>query len=79
MAKVFVDSTSPVPQFTMLATQQRKNPSEYIFDASPTSDFDATNGNDALTYEWSFSNGENAHIENSYNDGKRVLVSFNER
>ena len=61
--KVFVDSTPPVPQFTMEPTEQWLHPSQYIFNASATSDFDATNGKDALTYEWSFSNGENAKIE----------------
>lgn len=79
MAKVFVDSTPPVPQFTMEPTEQWQYPSQYIFDASPTSDYDATNGNDALSYEWSFSNGESAKIEKGYDDNKRVLVSFNEK
>lgn len=79
MAKVFVDSTPPVPQFTMEPTQQWKHPSQYIFNASATSDYDATNGNDALTYDWSFSNGENTTVEQRYDDGKRVLVSFNEK
>jgi len=63
MMKVFVDSTPPVPQFTMEETEQRLHPSQYIFDASSTSDYDATNGTDELTYERSFSNGESAKIE----------------
>lgn len=79
MMKVFVDSTAPVPQFTMEPTEQWKYPSQYIFDASATSDYDATNNTDSLTYERSFSNGENAKIEKSYDDGKRILVSFNEK
>lgn len=79
MVKVFVDSTPPIAQFTMTPTQQWKYPSEYVFDASSTSDYDIANGNDALSYEWNFSNGENAKTEDSYDDGKRVLVSFNEK
>lgn len=76
---MFVDSTPPVPQFTITPTQQWKAPSEYVFDASPTSDFDVNNGNDALSYEWNFSNGENAKIEQSFDEGKRVLVSFDQK
>ncbi len=79
MVKVFVDSTAPVPQFTMLPTQQRKYASEYIFNASASSDYDVTNGSDALSYEWNFSNGESAKVEQSFDDGKRVLVSFEEK
>ncbi len=71
VAKVFVDSTPPIPQFTMEPTQQWTYPSEYIFDASPTSDYDATKGNDAIKYERSFSNGESAKTENSYDDGEK--------
>lgn len=79
MVKVFVDSATPIPQFTMTPTQEWRYPSEYIFNASPTSDYDVTNGNDSLSYEWNFSNGESAKVEQSFDDGKRVLVSFEEK
>ena len=63
----------------MEQTEQRSSPSQYIFDAGASSDFDVTSNSDSLSYEWSFSNGENAKIEKGYEENKRILVSFNEK
>ena len=73
-----VDSTPPVPQFTFEPTKQWLKPSEFTFDAAPTYDVDTVNG-DVLTYEWGFSNSDNASIDKTYDDNKRILVSFREK
>lgn len=74
-----IASTPPVPQFTFEPTKTRQKPSEFTFDASPSYDIDTANDNDALTYEWSFSNSDNVSIDKTYDDNKRILVSFKEK
>lgn len=74
-----VASTPPVPQFTFEPTKTWLKPSEFTFDASPTYDIDTANDNDALTYDWSFSNSDNVSVDKVYDDNKRILVSFKEK
>jgi hypothetical protein len=40
---LYVESTEPIPQFTTTASHAWKYPSEFIFDASVTSDVDKEN------------------------------------
>ncbi|MEI7477960.1 MAG: PKD domain-containing protein [bacterium] len=63
----------------MEATKQRKLPSQFTLDASPSYDIDTANGNDALSYEWSFSNNDNVSIDQSLDANKRIAVSFKEK
>jgi hypothetical protein len=49
--KVSVESTPPVAQFTMSPTSEWLNPSQFIFDASSSFDYDMLNNNDSLTFE----------------------------
>lgn len=52
---VYVESTEPIPQFTITPTNDRKYPSEFVLDASISSDVDVDNGYDDLSYSRSFS------------------------
>ncbi|MCX6823805.1 MAG: PKD domain-containing protein [candidate division SR1 bacterium] len=73
---VYVESTDPIPQFTITPSNSRKNPSEFILDASVSSDVDKINGYDHLTYERSFSNPTTSKIVNSENNNEKVVVQF---
>lgn len=78
-ATIQVASTPPVPQFTIEPSKQWKQPSQFILDASPSYDIDTANDNDALTYEWTFSNNDNVTIDQTYDNSKRIKVSFKEK
>lgn len=73
---VFVDSTEPQAQFTITPRLDRDQPSQFILDAGGSSDKDVTDGNDSLTYERSFSNSSQSKIEQSYDNNKSIVVSF---
>ncbi|MEI6672831.1 MAG: PKD domain-containing protein [bacterium] len=74
---VYVESTDPIPQFTITPTNSRKNPSEFILDASVSSDLDKTNGYDHLVYERSFSDPATTKIINTENNNEKIKVQFN--
>ncbi len=76
---VTVGSTPPIPQFTMESTKERTYPSQFTLDASPSYDVDTANDNDALTYQRSFSNNDNVNIDETFDAGKRIKVSFKEK
>jgi len=40
---VYIESTDPIPQFTITPGNSRKNPSEFILDASVSTDLDKSN------------------------------------
>ena len=73
---VYVESTDPIPQFTITPTNSRKNPSEFILDASVSSDVDQTNGYDHLAYERSFSDPATTKIINTENNNEKIQVQF---
>jgi len=74
---VYVESTEPIPQFTIVPTNSRKNPSEFVLDASVSSDVDKTNGYDTLVYERSFSDPTMSKIVNTENTNEKIKVQFN--
>lgn len=74
---VYAESTDPIPQFTIIPGNTRKYPSEFILDASVSSDLDKINGYDALTYERSFSDVATTKIVASENNNEKVRVQFN--
>nr|MBR6100290.1 hypothetical protein [bacterium] len=43
IVNVYVDSTPPSPQFSITPTNKWKYPSEFILDASASTDIDASN------------------------------------
>jgi PKD repeat protein len=74
--QVFVESSDPIPQFTMLPSNTWKDPSEFIFDASVSSDIDKTNGYDKLSYEWFLGDSGKAKLVSSENNNEKVKVQF---
>lgn len=75
---VTVDSTAPQPQFTINPRLERQYPSQFVLDAGASFDVDVINKFDTLKYEWSFSNPSLTKIEQTYDDNKSVVVSFEE-
>lgn len=74
--QVFVESSDPIPQFTMVPSNTWKDPSEFIFDASVSSDVDKTNGYDKLSYEWFLGDSGKAKLVSSENNNEKVKVQF---
>ncbi|MFA7298823.1 MAG: PKD domain-containing protein [Candidatus Absconditabacterales bacterium] len=73
---VYIESTDPIPQFTITPGNSRKNPSEFILDASVSTDLDKSNGYDNLVYERSFSDPTNSKIVNTENNNEKIKVQF---
>jgi PKD repeat protein len=73
---VFVESSDPIPQFLITPSNDWKYPSEFILDASLSSDVDVTNGFDNLSYEWSFSEDAKTNIVNTQNNNQLIKVQF---
>lgn len=74
---VYVESTDPIPQFTITPSNSRKNPSEFVFDASVSSDLDKTNGYDNLSYERMFSDSTQTKIIATEKANEKIKVQFN--
>ncbi len=74
--QIFVESSDPIPQFTIAPSNTRKEPSEFIFDASVSSDVDQTNGYDKLTYEWLLWDSGKAKLVSTENNNEKVKVQF---
>lgn len=77
-ANVYVESTPPIPQFSITPTNTWQYPSEFTFNAESSNDVDVANGYDALQYEWKFSNQNNIQITKVENQNKKITVLFNE-
>ena len=75
--EVYVESTTPTPQFTVTATSKRKYPSEFTLDASNSTDIDVLNEVDSLEYSWRFST-ENYKIISTEDNNRKIVVQFNE-
>ena len=74
---IYIESTPPVAQFTIKPTNKWTYPSEFLLDASNSSDVDELNGFDSLHYSWSFWSN-NAKIVSTEEDNKKVVVQFDE-
>ena len=77
-AQVFVESADPIPQFIIKPRAERASPSEFLLDASATSDVDVDNKVDELSYEREFSSPNMTKITQSEELNKKVVVEFNE-
>jgi len=75
---VYVESTTPTPQFTVSPTNKRLYPSEFTLDASNSADVDVLNGVDSLEYHWDFDT-ENYTLVSTEDNNRRVVVQFNEK
>lgn len=76
---VNIQSSPPRAQYFSESVAEREQPSQFIFDASPTSDKDVTAGFDSLTYKRTSSDEKNVIIEKLTDDSRRVIVSFNRK
>lgn len=76
--KIYVESSSPVPSFIAEPISDWNFPSQFVLDASGSKDVDVSNGVDSLTYHRSFSRPDAVEITSNMDNGKRVLISFNE-
>jgi PKD repeat protein len=74
--QVFVESSDPIPQFLITPSNAWKSPSEFILDASLSSDIDVTNGYDTLSYAWSFTEDAKTNIVNTENNNQKIKVQF---
>lgn len=75
---LLVESTSPIPQFAMSPTLTWKNPSQFVLDASLSSDLDESNWYDELDFEWIFDKPWVVQILESKENNKIIKVNFND-
>lgn len=73
---IYVESTTPIAQFTFAPDSTWTYPSKYILDASASSDIDMSNWVDDLYYSWTFSNPNTTNIQNIEWNNKKIKVSF---
>lgn len=73
---VIVESTPPQAQFTITPRLDWEFPSQFVLDATSSFDVDALAGFDALKYERTFSNPKLTKIEQTYDNGESIVVSF---
>lgn len=73
-------STSPNASFTVQPVRKREKPSQFVLDASSTSDYDMQNSNDSLTYKWEILDDPSAWklISRTEND-KIVTIQFDKK
>jgi PKD repeat protein len=76
--EIYVESSTPIPQFTITPTNKRTYPSEFHLDANATTDIDVTNKHDSLEYKREFSNPNASVITETEENNKKVVVQFNE-
>ena len=75
--EVFIDSTTPTPQFVITPTSKWKYASEFTLDASNSTDIDVLNWVDSLEYERKFST-ENYKIISTEDNNRRIVVQFDD-
>ena len=75
-AQIYVESSNPIAQYTYKESNDWKYPSKFIFDASSSSDIDAENKYDQLTYSREFSDANHTNIESVENNNEKITVSF---
>lgn len=75
--QVYVESTDPIPQFTVTPSSEWLYPSKFLFDATISSDMDATNGIDELSYEWYFPEPAKVNIISTEENNGKILAEFN--
>ncbi len=75
--QVYIESTAPIPQFTVTPSNERLFPSKFVFDATISSDIDKTNGFDELSYEWIFPEWAKTNITSTEEKNGKIAVEFN--
>lgn len=74
--QIFVESSDPIPQFTMTPSNTWKDPSEFVFDASLSSDIDKTNRFDTLSYERFLGDTSKARVVVAEQNNEKIRVQF---
>lgn len=74
----YIGSTPPLPSFSVTSSTDLLYPSEFFLDAWASFDEDILNGNDQLTYYWSFAPSEWVEIISQDDTDKKILATFNE-
>lgn len=74
--QIYVESTAPTAQFISIPTDNSKNPSKFILDASVSSDIDSQNWVDSLSYEWIIPESAKAKIIDTQNNNQKITVEF---
>ena len=69
-----VESTPPVPQFSVTASSDRTDPSQFILDATSSFDYDILNSNDKLNFVRGFSDPENTKVIDQSDDKKQLSI-----
>lgn len=75
--QVYVESTDPIPQFTVTPSSEWLNPSKFLIDATISSDVDKTNGIDTLSYEWIFPEAAKVNIVSTEDNNGKIVAEFN--
>jgi len=75
---LLVESTDPIAQFAVNPTLLWKYSSQFVLDASLSSDIDVMNGYDELSYEWSFDKPNLVKIIKSDENNKQITVNFDD-
>ena len=74
-----VDSTAPIAQFTIEPSTSLIKPSEFLLDASHSSDIDIST-NDKLTYIWTLlNNPDDGKIVTDLQDPEQAIVTFEKK
>lgn len=76
--QIYVESTEPIPQFTMVSADEWKYPSRFNLDATVSTDIDKANWVDSLSYDRTFPDTAKAKIVAADNDNGKITVEFNE-
>ncbi len=75
--QVYVESTEPIPQFTVTPSNEWLHPSRFLFDATISSDIDKMNGVDDLEYQWIFPETAKTNIVSTEEKNGKIVVEFN--
>jgi hypothetical protein len=75
---VYVESSAPIPQFSITPTNKWTYPSEFYLDANATTDIDVVNKSNSLEYKREFSNPKATTIISSEENNSKVVVQFDE-
>ncbi len=76
--QVYVESTEPIPQFTVTPSSEWLHPSRFLFDATISSDMDKTNGVDSLEYQWNFPETAKVNIVSTEEKNGKIVAEFND-
>jgi PKD repeat protein len=79
-SQVQVDSTPPNAQYTITASTSLQKPSQFLLDASNSSDVDLISNHDKLSYSWILlSESENGSIVTDKQDIEKAIITFEKK